>query len=61
MELLKIEQYVEMVLGYLRLGSGSTDYVFREESLDSLLRQSKLSAGAYAKICRTNAERVFGI
>ncbi len=39
-ELLKIEQYVEMVLGYLRLGSGSTDYVFREESLDSLLRQA---------------------
>lgn len=29
--------------------------------LDSLLRQSKLSAEAYAKICRTNAERVFGI
>ena len=29
-ELLKIEQYVEMVLGYLRLGSESTDYVFRD-------------------------------
>ena len=39
-ELLKIEQYVEMVLGYLRLGSGSTDYVFREESLDLMLRQA---------------------
>ena len=39
-ELLKIEQYVEMVLGYLRLGSGSTDYVFRTCDLDALLRQS---------------------
>lgn len=39
-ELLKIEQYVEMVLGYLRLGSGSTDYVFRACGLDALLRQS---------------------
>lgn len=29
--------------------------------LDSLLRQSKLSAAAYTKICRTNAERVFRI
>nr|WP_325212631.1 sensor histidine kinase [uncultured Oscillibacter sp.] len=39
-ELLKIEQYVEMVLGYLRLGSSSTDYVFRDCELDGLLRQS---------------------
>ena len=39
-ELLKIEQYVEMVLGYLRLGSDSTDYVFRNCQLDGLLRQS---------------------
>ncbi len=39
-ELLKIEQYVEMVLGYLRLGSASTDYVFRERELDPLLRQA---------------------
>lgn len=39
-ELLKIEQYVEMVLGYLRLGSDSTDYVFRSCELDALVRQS---------------------
>ena len=37
---MKIEQYVEMVLGYLRLGSSSTDYVFRDCELDGLLRQS---------------------
>lgn len=39
-ELLKIEQYVEMVLGYLRLGSDSTYYVFRNCRLDDLLRQA---------------------
>ena len=39
-ELIKIEQYVEMVLGYLRLGSDSTDYVFRDCVLDNLIRQS---------------------
>ena len=39
-ELLKIEQYVEMVLGYLRLGSESTDYVFRDCGLDALVRQA---------------------
>lgn len=39
-ELLKIEQYVEMVLNYLRLDSDSTDYVFRGCDLDALLRQS---------------------
>ena len=39
-ELQRIEQYVEMVLGYLRLGSDSTDYVLREVPLDPLLRQT---------------------
>ena len=39
-ELLKIEQYVEMVLGHLRLGSEATDYVFRDCGLDALVRQA---------------------
>ena len=39
-ELLKIEQYVEMVLGYLRLDSESTDYVLQDTDLDGLLRQA---------------------
>ena len=39
-ELLKIEQYVEMVLGYLRLGSDTTDYVLRDCGLDALVRQA---------------------
>ena len=37
-ELLKIEQYVEMVLSYLRLDSSSTDYVLQDCDLDGILR-----------------------
>ncbi len=37
-ELFKIEQYVEMVLSYLRLGSDQTDYLFRRCDLDALVR-----------------------
>ena len=39
-ELFKVEQYVEMVLSYLRLDSDSTDYVLREYPLDDILRQA---------------------
>lgn len=39
-ELLRIEQYVEMALCYLRLDAGSTDYVIREYELDDILRQA---------------------
>ena len=39
-ELFRIEQYVEMVLSYLRLGSASSDYVFRECDLDDIIRQA---------------------
>ena len=39
-ELLKIEQYVDMVLGYLRLDSASTDYVFQDTDLNALVRQA---------------------
>ena len=45
-ELLKIEQYVDMVLGYLRLDSESTDYVLRDTDLDGLLRQKNQHLGA---------------
>ena len=34
----RIERYVAMVLTYLRLEDGSTDYVIRETDLDSILR-----------------------
>lgn len=39
-ELFRIEQYVEMVLGYLRLGGGSRDFVFQEYDLDPIVRQA---------------------
>lgn len=38
MELFKIEQYVEMVLQYLRLGSDSTDFLIKRQPLDSIVR-----------------------
>ncbi len=37
-DLFRIEQYVEMVLTYLRLDSDSTDYVFKEYNLDSIIK-----------------------
>ena len=39
-DLLRIEQYVEMVLMFLRLDSDSTDYVIREYDLDGIVRQA---------------------
>ena len=38
MELFKMEQYVEMVLVFLRLDSSTTDYVIRSHSLDDIVR-----------------------
>ena len=37
-DLARIEQYVEMVLTYLRLDSDSTDYVFRECNVDDIVK-----------------------
>lgn len=37
-DLFRIEQYVDMVMTYVRLGSDSTDYTFRECELDSIIR-----------------------
>ena len=39
-DLFRIEQYVEMVLTFLRLNSRSTDYVIKEYDLDSIIKQS---------------------
>lgn len=39
-DLSRIEQYVEMVLAFLRLDSDSSDYVFRRCKLDPLIRQA---------------------
>lgn len=37
-DLFRIEQYVEMVLTYLRLDSDSSDYVFKEHKLDKIVK-----------------------
>ncbi len=39
-ELFSIEQYVEMALQYMRLGSETTDYVLRRIPLDDLVREA---------------------
>jgi signal transduction histidine kinase len=39
-ELFKIEQYVETVLSYIRIGSGINDYVIRKYDLDTILKQA---------------------
>lgn len=39
-DLMRIEQYVEMVLMFLRLDADSTDYVIREYDLDTIVRRS---------------------
>lgn len=40
MELFKVEQYIEMILQYIRLGSMSSDLLLTHYSLDSLVRQA---------------------
>lgn len=39
-DLLRIEQYVEMVMVYLRLDADAGDYVFRECELDDIIKRS---------------------
>ena len=46
-QLFQIQQYVEMVLQYLRLGSSSSDFVIRMYSLDDIVRQA---VHKYAKL-----------
>lgn len=40
LQLLRMNQYTDMVLAYLRLHSEHTDFLFRELSLDGLIQQS---------------------
>lgn len=57
-ELQRIEQYVEMVLTYLRLDSGSTDYVLKKYDLDAIVRQAvrKYASQFIRKKIRLNYE-----
>ena len=59
-DLFRIEQYVEMVLCYLRLDSEDSDYVFRELELDDLIRQAvrKFAGQFILRKIRLNYEAV---
>lgn len=47
-DLFRVEQYVEMVLTFLRLNSESTDYVIKEYDLDSIIKYAvKKFAGKF--------------
>lgn len=49
-DLMRIERYVEMVMGYLRLDSDFTDYVIREYDLDVIVKQAvKKFAGQFIR------------
>ncbi|WP_066193395.1 MULTISPECIES: sensor histidine kinase [Gracilibacillus] len=39
-QLFKVEQYVELLLQYVRLGSSSTDYQFHKIDLDTMIRDT---------------------
>lgn len=39
-ELLRVEQYVEMVLAYLRLNTSSTDYLLKPYDIDAIIKQA---------------------
>ncbi len=56
----EIEQYVEMVLGFLRLESDTTDYVIREYELDGILKQAvkKYAAQFIRKKIKLQMEQV---
>lgn len=48
LELSRVEQYVEMVMAYLRLDSNTTDYLFRACELDAVIRAAiKKFAGEF--------------
>lgn len=47
-DLFRIEQYVEMVLAFLRLDSESSDYIIKEYDLDAIVKQAvKKFAGEF--------------
>lgn len=46
-ELFKIEQYVEMVLSYVRIDNSANDFVIRHQSIDNIIKQA---VRKYAKL-----------
>lgn len=62
-ELFKIEQYVEMVLSYMRLESKSTDYMVKEYEINSIIKQAirKYAPLFIQKKIKLNYEDIPGI
>lgn len=54
-ELFEMEEYVENILGYIRLESHMTDYVFSSSSLDDLIR---VSIRKYSSLCIGQGNRM---
>ena len=49
-DLLRVEQYAQMVLAFLRLDAPASDYVFRTHALDDIIRQAvKKFAGEFIR------------
>lgn len=49
-ELFRVEQYVEMVLNYIRLGSLFNDFVFKQVNLDEVIKEAvRKYAGQFIK------------
>lgn len=59
-ELFRIEQYVEMALHYMRLGSESTDFVLKKVELDTIIKEAvhKYARQFIRKKIRLNYEPV---
>ncbi len=55
-DLFQIEQYVEMVLAFLRLDASTSDYVFKEYALDGIIEQTitKFASEFIARRIRLN-------
>ncbi len=55
-DLFQIEQYVEMVLAFLRLDASTSDYVFKEYALDGIIEQTitKFASEFIARKLRLN-------
>lgn len=62
-QLFRIEQYVEMVLNYIRLGEDSSDFVFKEYDIDSIIKQAvhKYAPQIIRKRIKLNYRQTAGI
>jgi len=59
-DLFRIGQYVDMVLAYIRMGSNTTDYVFKSCSLDDIIKSAlrKYSGQFIGKGLRLNYKEI---